>query len=425
MKMKGVLSKSTFLHVRNLVVAFLLTALVLPACKKDSVAPPSISLEKSVFALPAAGSVTVKVIATSKAGTEDLTIPFTLAGTAVKGTEYEVSAEAFVIKAGTNSGEITFTAKDNYAASKSIQLTLGGLPSGYVPGKDLSATITVANKDEIIYSFEQENNELGFATEITVLLKTAKGTFVAEKEMRIPILVDASSTAVEGTHYSFEGAKEVVIPIGKSKGVVSLKSIKQEAGKDVIKLKVGEVVGFIPGQYETSSIKIITPLELIKGKWQYVAFSNQEWLALNIFDDASKLPSKNTDKDVLEITADALKAAMTGDVKNYFRDCALTFIKEETEVLQEESGFPPKRVKIQVMKMSKTNVAFSASTISERAAEIGFRVFREDGKDILEITLRDYEPEDFMKQTYKTFIEFGDVPVLKTMPIRYHFERVK
>lgn len=422
--MKGVLSKSTFLHVRNLVVAFLLTAFVLPACKKDSTTPASISLEKSVFALPASGSVTVKLVATVNAGSEDLTVPFTLAGNAVKGTEYEVSAEAFVIKKGTNSAEIVITAKDNYVASKSIQITLGKLPEGYAPGKDLSATITVANKDEIIYSFEQEKSELGLATEVTLVLKTAKGAFVAEKEMKVPILVDAASTAVEGTHYAFEGTKEVIIPVGKSKGVVSLKSIKKETGKDVIKLKVGEVVGFVPGEYEAASITIISPLEQIVGKWKYAAFSNQEWLALNTMDDGNLLPSKNTDKDILEITKDELKVTMTGDVKNYFRNGALTFIKEEKEYLQEDGGLPPPRVTLQVMKMSKANVAFSATTKNERETEIGFRAFRENGKDILEVTVRDYEPVDFLQETFKTFKEFGDVPVLKSMPIRYHFERI-
>lgn len=54
------------------------------------------------------------------------------------------------------------------------------------------------------------------------------------------------------------------------------------------------------------------------------------------------------------------------------------------------------------------NVKFSEKEIDEREAEIGFRVFEEDGEELLEVTIRDYEPVDFLEKTYLMYQpEFG------------------
>ena len=115
---------------------------------------------------------------------------------------------------------------------------------------------------------------------------------------------------------------------------------------------------------------------------------------------------------------------MTGDVKNYFREATLTNLGEVDERLQEVAGFPTPKVKMQLVKLSALNVSFSATTTNVRAGELGLRVFTENGKEILEVTVRDYEPTNFLTNTYKMYKTFGDVPAMKSMPIRYHFERV-
>lgn len=116
---------------------------------------------------------------------------------------------------------------------------------------------------------------------------------------------------------------------------------------------------------------------------------------------------------------------MTGDAKNYFRDSQVEYIKEEDEHLQEAGTIKPPVVKIQLVNVL-ANVNFSASSKAERQAEVGFKVIREGGKDILEVTVRDYEPTDFMQETFKFYKQYGgDIPFMKTMTIRYHFEHAE
>lgn len=69
---------------------------------------------------------------------------------------------------------------------------------------------------------------------------------------------------------------------------------------------------------------------------------------------------------------------------------------------------------------------FSATHTDEREAEVGYRVFDEGDKEYLEVTIRDFEPTDFLHETFNLFNQSWntDVPKMKSMPLRFHFERV-
>lgn len=59
------------------------------------------------------------------------------------------------------------------------------------------------------------------------------------------------------------------------------------------------------------------------------------------------------------------------------------------------------RVVYSLIEMSKVNVSFSASTVNERKAQVGFRIL-EDEKT-LEVTVFDYAPVDFFMEIYDFF----------------------
>lgn len=410
-----------------LAVLFLLTG-----CKDDddeAVPATAVTLESSAYSLFPSEEVKVKLLAEGYKGTSDISIPFTLSGTAAEGADYSISSKTFVLKAGATSAEVTIQATERFEIGKTIEIKLGTLPSGLIAGQNAAATLGVNTNDLIIYSFEKENNIMTQTAEVTLELKTVNGAaYVTEKEIKIPIAVASASTAMEGTHFAFKGAKEIVIPVGKSKGSLVLDYIKQETGKSSITLTVGALDKYyVAGNFDETQIAIFGPVaEQLMGKWKYKAFSNHEWLQQNIyFDPKDNLPVNNSASDILEITSEGLKVQMTGDVKNYFRDSQMEYIKEEDERLQEAGVLPPPKVKLQLVKVL-ANVSFSGITKTERQAEVGFRVFQEGGKDILEVTVRDYEPTHFMQETFAFYKKYGgDNPFMKTMPIRYHFERVE
>ncbi len=424
--------KHTKLHKwRNVFVAFLVSTVALVGCSKNDDTNPDVTVafESTSYAVPQSGEVILRVVATSNVAA-NTTIPYTISGNAVKGTDFNVSADAFIIAAGTNSAEVKVTTTASFDKTKSFKVDLGSMPAGVVPGSLLFTEVAIAPKDILIYSFEYPSVTMTETAEVNLTLQTGVGSFVAEKELKIPVVLAEGSTAVEGVHFSFVGTKEIVIPAGKSKGSVKLNFLKQEAGKDVIILKLGAVGNhYAAGNYANTRVTIFgSSYAQMKGTWKYKNFANLEWLAESTDgtkDPASAFPTKNTDKDLLIFGEDGLTVQMTGDVKNYFRNATLTNLGETTERLQEAGGLNPPRVQLQLVQLSAINVAFSATTNKVRAAEVGFRVIKTSGKnDILEVTVRDYEPTDFLANTYAMYKTFGDVPAMKTMPIRYHFERV-
>lgn len=409
----------------KMILAFFMGAFLVTACsKKDGPAPLVIAFDKANYEIPLSGEVVINITA-SRAVTENITVPVVLSGDAVKDLDYTVSAEAATIVAGSASTSIKITAKENYDREKSIKVDLGGMPAGAQKGPNSSATVGISDGSVIIYSFASQSSNMTETAEVTLELKTISGTYTAEKEMKIPIEVIGNSTAVEGTHFTFDGAKEVVIPVGKSKGSVKLKYVKQEAGKDAIELKLGAVNShFVAGNYEKTKVVIFGPMfNKLAGTWKYKAFSNLTWVKNNLsfMDDPEALPKNNTANDKLIFTEKGLAVDMQGDLKRYFRESVMANKGEIQEVLQ-ENGLPAQKVQMLVVK-ALANVSFSAAQPNVREAEIGFRVMKEGGVDILEVTIRDYEPIDFLANYYD-FFKNDPAPKMASSPLRFHFEKV-
>ena len=176
------------------------------------------------------------------------------------------------------------------------------------------------------------------------------------------------------------------------------------------------------------------PMGRMIGKWVF-----EEELLLNYWkssylewqqapeSDFVNMPVNNTNKDTLEFIAgevDEMKTILTGDLKNYFRDCEVTYVRDEKERLIEEGGIRPTVVTMSVYHLSKANVTFSAGTVKEKEIEIGVRMIDDN---TLEITLYDYEPTDFYQTIYegmKAVAGEGEI-AMRYIQLRYHFTKVK
>jgi len=422
-------NNNRLLKFKNILGAALLATMTLMSCGKDdelSKRENILEFETTTYSIPQSGELTMKIVTTAPVSS-DVNIPFTISGTAIPGDDFDISADAFIIRAGSTIAEVKVTAKPSFDLNKSFKATLGKIPSGINAGNMLFTEVSIGPKDILIYSFESRNLSMTETVDVNLTLTAAEGPFISPTEMRIPVeLIPGTTTAVEGVHFSFDGPKEFVVPAGKLRATLKLKFLKQEVGKTTIALRVAPKSNhFVAGNYNRTNIKIEgSNFSRLKGTWKYKAFTNRNWIIENIWgmDDEALFPKNNTN-DLIIIDETTLKVQMTGDLKNYFRTATITDKGEVTERLQ-EAGFPPPSVKMQLVQLSTANVFFSTLKQKIRSTDVGLRVFVESGKDILEVTIRDYEPTDFLSNTYEMYNSFGDVPVMKTMPLRFHFERV-
>jgi hypothetical protein len=107
--------------------------------------PPTVSFAsgtESIVAGPSAGTVNIPVNL-SAASNLDTTIPFTLGGTAVAGTDYTLGAPSpLIIPAGQPSGSIRLSVMLNPGSDKTLTMTLG-TPTNGILGAAIANTLTI------------------------------------------------------------------------------------------------------------------------------------------------------------------------------------------------------------------------------------------------------------------------------------------
>lgn len=410
-----------------MIVALLLGATALfTACSKSEDVGSNIvfNLSQEEYGIPLSNEVEVKVLSSANIG-GGAVVDYKINSSLVEGEDYKVSEKQFTFGQGAREASVTITFLRSLAEDEGLSLQLTGSSVGSLGVS--KASIGLSDADALIYTFGKESYTMTESAEVELSLTSVNGSFSAEKDIELEVELDDNSTAVEGVHFDFANGNKIVIPAGSNKGKIKLNFKKQEAEKDLIVLKLKDAPTQLkPGNFETASVIIFGSMyEKLVGAWQYKSFANEDWLELNTSytDDPATLPRNNGEADSLIFEEEGLKAALSGDLKNYFRDTQITYIGEEEEVLQEVPGFPPSRVNIMLVN-GLANVKFSEKENDEREAEIGFRVFEEDGEELLEVTIRDYEPVDFLKETYLMYKTFGDTPTMKSMPLRFHFKKV-
>ena len=161
-----------------------------------------------------AGTFSVTVSLSTASGV-DTTIPFTLGGTAVAGTDYSgVTASPLVISAGQTTATITGTLLDNDiagAANKTLTFTLGS-PTNATLGTTTSNTLTIVNTatPTVEFSAASESvNDTAGTFSVMVSLSTASGV-----DTTIPFTL--GGTAVAGTDYSGVTASPLDISAGQT-----------------------------------------------------------------------------------------------------------------------------------------------------------------------------------------------------------------
>ena len=92
---------------------FAIILMFFSACTTEDIAPTLVELNASTTSLSENdGTIVIEAILNANAA-EQITIPFTIEGTATLNEDYSISSNQFVISAGANKGEITLTGLDD------------------------------------------------------------------------------------------------------------------------------------------------------------------------------------------------------------------------------------------------------------------------------------------------------------------------
>lgn len=372
------------------------------ACGSDEEAQ-TVSFEKASYSLTE-GSVSVTLGANfTPSQVQDY--PVTFGGTAVKDKDYTVSAEKYVLGGVSPANTIVVTAKNNFDSEKTITMTAGGA----------TTTIKLGKRDRMLYSFSQKTYVLGDEIEVELdLQKVSDGSkYVATQDMNVSIEPDASSTAVEGTHYTFEN-KIATIATGKSSCTFKIKRMEYEEGKTTIVLKpvLGEKDGFVGGQFPTATVDIIgSYVTDLMGEWTVYKVVNDKdywnnWWSVS-GDEVKNIPEFNAN-DTYTFSSDndglTLTTNLQSGYKNYFRDKSAFAIDKEL-VFRPGGDYGLSKVTLQLLKLENVNRYFSATNVSEdKVAYVGVRNITDDnGETMLDVFIIDYEPKDFLA----TLVELG------------------
>lgn len=402
-------------------------ALVVCSCQKDP--KPELSFETGNYVMGADEALTVKVV-TTQAPATDLTVEFTAAGSAVKGSDYELSAEAFTIKAGETVGEITVTPLNNLGANLTVNLTLT-LPVGYEAGNFTSTLIAMGAKEKIAYSFAKAQTKLVGEVDIVLNLvgETSGANFVAGGELTLPFVIDQTSTAAAADYEVKDGATAFVFAKGEKSAKITLVSKLESVPTDdakniVIKLDEAAIAAAYGERFTQNgvnkSIKAVMTSKLmfweLEGKWAYAssplvddASVDKMMLEMMLEESGEDLTTYPTgsSNDILEFKVKEEKTMLipagNGSVLNYFKEC-------------EVSGFTPGKYQwyyyndsgslddlgreydIVEVNLSKANTAYSATTNTEEEAKIYLNL-SEDG-NTLNVFITEYTPTDFLQNTY-------------------------
>ncbi len=426
--------------MKNIIsIACLLLSMCFVACNDDDSEEkgPQLAFSKLIYTLDAENPLEVE-IQVSEPVQANTSVKFNVRGAAVQGEEYELSADEFVIPAGERTASITVTPKNNFEGGKTIKLELSPV-EGYVLGEYNFTLIEVLTKGQLICAFAEENYVLPGELEVRMNAKDANTGkyFSASTDTKVTFIVGKHSTAIEHVHYEFvdNPDKMFVIPAKKSYGTIKIKFLKWEEGKTTLFLLVPDGNDrVLPGDVDQTEIYIkgMTTPDRLVGKWAFKEVTSIEYLRENNWygglDEVAHLPENNLPTDILEFVDGGakLKVHATGDMAKYFRDCDVKFLREQQLYLYELAGIGrPPMVTASMLELSQANVNFSGTNEKLRAVQVGFRLL--DDKETLEVTVLDYEPTDFLYDTYKSNADYaaeGDFPMDFHM-VRYHFTKVK
>ena len=385
----------------------------LGGCSDDKSNPLTVSFMRPYYILPESEPLDVE-IRLSQPAAEGLTVPFTVGGDAVLDDEYILSANEFVVAPGQDSAVITITPQNNFTANHEISLLLD-IPEGYGPGLYAQTMIPVEVRSAMTVSFVATEYDLYDEGNVGVRLAVGSSDYENPSyDIHIPFEIDPESTAELGVHYEIVGgAQEFLYSRGAYIGLVRIKRLLREPGKDKIVLRLVENDRFLVGlDNDRAYINIDGPITFdnLVGNWRFKEFlsTNAAYYgglvgepedALPVCDPADVLTfERRNGVDVVNTSG------LMGDLKDYFVDGAtvtLTGTGDDHMYYLSTNIDTEEHLDREVIRstFSQVNLAFSPTTTILGQAAVDFRFI---GSDELEVRIVQYEPTDFLVDVYNS-----------------------
>ncbi len=385
-------------------IIFMLAAVsvLFAACEKTPEIKPAVSFETAVPVLTE-GVATLTLKVDQYTGTEAVTVPVTFGGTAVKGTDYTVSAEEFVFGGADPVTTITVT-QIVYDATKTVTATLD-IPEGFIAGAYPTSTFNFSGKTAYC-SFGDQATIMNTKASVVVGTYDGNGSpYKLKVAAEIPFKVNTEkSTAVEGEHFNIVGDKKVVIGADQKEGKIELETIKFEKGKDKIVLTLEPGGKFGLGQSAEATITIVSYADNLVGKWVIKEFTPmKEIYEMWGYTEAAMVgyPIFNAEDS---FTIDGNTGKFIPDFKSEFKNYFIgesSFIGGDMFTIM---GFPP--VEVQLYELDNTNRYFSATEKSEDKVSLVGVLLSENGKE-MKFYLIDHTSKSWMSDLL-AFGMYGD-----------------
>lgn len=239
------------------------------ACEEDEPLTATVSFAEEEYTLEedAAEPLAVQV-EISPSWDASITIPFTVGGSAVEGTDYEtISPKAFTILPGETTAEILVTPINNNFVEdqpRLIELTLGE-PSvdGVTVSMPATTTITLVNDDQagaVVVDFAEATLTTNEYLQDTIVFEvTTNNAFPEDIELNYTIGGDA----VEGTNFEAPEASTVTIPAGETSATIEVPVLNTESLDQTstleLTLQTPDNRAIELGANPTASLSIINP----------------------------------------------------------------------------------------------------------------------------------------------------------------------
>ena len=211
------------------------------------------SASETVNESTGAFSITVTL---SAASSSSVSVPFTLGGTAVSGTDYSgVTTSPLSFAAGNTTATITGTLLPDPGASPTLIFTLG-TPTNAMPGATTVNTMTItepAVTPTVQFSVASETvNESAGTFSITVALSAESGSSVS-----IPFRL--GGTAVSGTDYSGVTTSPLSIAAGNTTATITGTLVSDPGASPTLIFTLGTPTGATLGATTVNTLTITEP----------------------------------------------------------------------------------------------------------------------------------------------------------------------
>jgi len=247
----------------------------------DSAPPPSVRLTPASQRISeGAGGVTIRLELSAVSG-KDVTVPFTVKGTATEGSDYRLSTTSpVVIEAGRRSAEITFDLVDDAVSEpdETIEVAMG-IPVNAVQGDTATATVVIADNDPppAAAALQDPQNAAPGGTAVSdqaprvnlifsarptsehpgVLTFRLELSAVSEKDVTVPFTV--KGTAREGSDYRLRTPSPVVIKAGSKNAGITFHLIDDDINEpeETIEVVMGIPVNAVRGDKTAATVILV------------------------------------------------------------------------------------------------------------------------------------------------------------------------